>query len=211
MKKYILFDNDGVLVHTEPWYFKATQTVLKEFFNFNYEFEDYNQHMISGGGSVWKRVKEQGFPDEIIQRAKKQRSLYYQKFLLSEDISISQVENTLKVLSKKYKMGIVTTSRRADFNIIHKNNNLTQYMEFVLCLEDYNLTKPHPDPYLKGLELFSATSEETIVIEDSKRGLTSAVNAGIDCVMVHNEFTSSQDFSNTSYKIKNFSDLLTIL
>ena len=75
MKKYILFDNDGVLVHTEPWYFKATQTVLKEFFNFDYKFADYNQHMISGG-NLWQRVKEQGFPDKIIQRAKKQRSIW---------------------------------------------------------------------------------------------------------------------------------------
>jgi len=210
MKKYILFDNDGVLVHTEPWYFKATQLALKEFFNFDYEFEDYNQHMISGG-NLWQRVKEQGFPDKIIQRAKDQRNIYYQEFLKTKDISIPQVEKTLEILSKKYKMGIVTTSKRTDFNIIHKNNTLTQYMDFVLCLEDYKLTKPNPDPYLKGLELLNASAQESIVVEDSKRGLTSAVNAGIDCVMVHNEFTSSQDFSEASYKVKSFSDLLDIL
>ena len=30
MKKYILFDNDGVLVDTEIWYFEANKKALKE-------------------------------------------------------------------------------------------------------------------------------------------------------------------------------------
>ena len=30
MKRYILWDNDGVLVDTEFWYFKATQRALAE-------------------------------------------------------------------------------------------------------------------------------------------------------------------------------------
>ena len=30
MKKYILFDNDGVLVETEQWYFQANVKALKE-------------------------------------------------------------------------------------------------------------------------------------------------------------------------------------
>ena len=30
MKKYILFDNDGVLVETENWYFEANKKALKE-------------------------------------------------------------------------------------------------------------------------------------------------------------------------------------
>ena len=30
MKKYILFDNDGVLVETENWYFETNKKALKE-------------------------------------------------------------------------------------------------------------------------------------------------------------------------------------
>ena len=29
-------------------------------------------------------------------------------------------------------------------------------MDFVLCEEDYEFAKPHPQPYLKGLEIFGA-------------------------------------------------------
>lgn len=108
-------------------------------------------------------------------------------------------------------MGIVTTSRRVDFEIIHKNKGIIDFMDFVLCVEDYQRAKPYPDPYLKGLELFGAKKEETIIVEDSQRGLLSAFHAGIDCVIVHNEFTKTQDFSKANYFIKSLNELKSLL
>jgi len=108
-------------------------------------------------------------------------------------------------------MAIITTSRRVDFELIHKNTGITEFMEFVLCVEDYERAKPHPDPYLAGLNRFKALKEETIVVEDSQRGLTSAFNAGIDCVVVKNEFTLSHNFSKAKYKIESLKELNTIL
>ena len=108
-------------------------------------------------------------------------------------------------------MGIVTTSRRVDFEIIHKNRGITDFMDFILCVEDYPKSKPHPDPYLKGLEMFKALKKETLVVEDSQRGLISANRANIDCVIVHNEFTKTQDFSKAKYKIEKLEDIFNIL
>ena len=210
MKKYILFDNDGVLVHTEPLYFKANIIALEEYFNISLEFEEYMKIM-SEGTTVWQKAFEKGFSSHEIDKARNQRNLYYQNFLRTENILIPQVKEVLEKLSKKYKMGIVTTSRRVDFEIIHRNLGIVDYMDFVLCEEDYNYAKPHPEPYLKGLELFKAKKEETIVIEDSTRGLISAYKAGIECIIVKNEFTITQDFSKASYFIDNLAQLETIL
>lgn len=210
MKKYILFDNDGVLVHTEPLYFKANIIALEEFFNISLEFEEYMKIM-SEGTTVWQKALNKGFSQDKINNARNQRNLYYQNFLRTENILIPQVKEVLEKLSKKYKMGIVTTSRRVDFEIIHKNLGIVDYMDFVLCEEDYNYAKPHPEPYLKGLEIFKANKDEAIVIEDSTRGLTAAYKAGIECVIVKNEFTRTQDFSKASYFIDNLKELETIL
>ena len=210
MKKYILFDNDGVLVHTEPLYFKANIMALKEYFNISLEFEEYMKIM-SEGTTVWQKAFEKGFSQKEIETAKNQRNKYYQNFLRTENILIPEVKEVLEKLSKKYKMGIVTTSRRVDFEIIHKNLGIVDYMDFVLCEEDYNFAKPHPEPYLKGLEMFKANKDETIVIEDSTRGLSSAYKAGIQCVIVKNEFTITQDFSKASYFIDTLAELETIL
>ena len=210
MKKYILFDNDGVLVHTEPFYYKANLIALEEFFNVSLTFEEYMKIM-ANGTTVWQKALEKGFSLSDIETARTKRNKYYQNFLKTESILIDGVKEVLHELSKDYKMAIITTSRRVDFEIIHKNLGLTDFMEFILCEEDYNFAKPHPEPYLKGLELFNAKKEEAIVVEDSQRGLTSAFKAGIECAIVKNEFTITQDFSNASYFIDSLKELKTIL
>ena len=210
MKKYILFDNDGVLVHTEPLYFKANLKALKEYFNVSLEFEEYMKIM-SEGTTVWQKALDKGFSLNEIEIARNKRNEYYQEFLKTENILISGVKEVLKELSKKYKMGIVTTSRRVDFEIIHRDLGIVDFMDFVLCEEDYEFAKPHPQPYLKGLEIFNANKDEAIVVEDSARGLTSAYKAGIECVIVKNDFTITLDFSKASYFIDNLKELETIL
>ena len=126
------------------------------------------------------------------------------------DELISVVE-TLAELSKYVRMAIVTTAKRVDFEIIHEKRQITQFMDFVLVREDYKLAKPHPEPYLTGLQRLGATREETLVVEDSSRGLNSAVAAGIDCVIVHNDFTKAHDFSQATYRIETLIELKDII
>ena len=108
-------------------------------------------------------------------------------------------------------MAIVTTAKRVDFEIIHEKRQIRQFMDFILVREDYELAKPHPEPYLTGLKRFGATKEETLVVEDSSRGLNSAVAAGIDCVVVDNDFTRAQDFSQARYRINTLGELRDII
>ena len=50
MKRYILWDNDGVLVDTERWYFKATQRALGEL-GVHLDEETYQERMVRGASS----------------------------------------------------------------------------------------------------------------------------------------------------------------
>jgi len=117
----------------------------------------------------------------------------------------------LAELSKYVRMAIVTTAKRVDFEIIHEKRHVRQFMDFVLVREDYKFTKPHPEPYLTGLKRLGATKEENLVVEDSSRGLNSAVAAGIDCVIVSSDFTKTHDFSQARYRIKTLIELKDII
>jgi len=108
-------------------------------------------------------------------------------------------------------MAVVTTAKRADFELIHQGRQITPYMDFVLVREDYTRAKPDPEPYLTALKRFGAAAEEALVVEDSARGLSSAVAAGIDCAIVHNDFTKSQDFSRARYRIEVLAELKDIV
>jgi HAD superfamily hydrolase (TIGR01509 family) len=207
-KEFILFDNDGVLVETENWYYEASKRALKEYFDYEIGFEEYMGIMTRGGG-VWSVLN--GVSQEAIKEARDKRNEYYQHYLQNEDIVISGVHEVLGQLAKRYKMAIVTTARRVDFELIHKDRGITDFMDFVLCEGEYPRAKPYPDPYLKGLDRFGARPADAVVVEDSQRGLISACDAGIDCITVHNDFTKTQDFSKATHRVDSLDQLLRLL
>jgi HAD superfamily hydrolase (TIGR01509 family) len=205
MKKYILFDHDGVLVETEHWYYMANMRALAPL-GIDLARDVYLANMADGISS-WELARAAGLPDSEIKRSRELRNRYYQEYLVREDIEIDGVLSTLTELSRTYLMGIVTTAKRADFLLIHERRSILDYMEFYLTVEDYDQAKPHPEPYLAGLKRFGASAAETVVIEDSARGLKSAVAAGIDCIVVANDFTKGHDLSAAILKVDKFADL----
>jgi HAD superfamily hydrolase (TIGR01509 family) len=196
VKKYILFDHDGVLVDTEFWYYKAGERALADI-GLTLDKDQY--------------LRAAGIDEQTISRQREVRNDYYQEYLRTEAIEIDGVAEALAELSKYVRMAIVTTAKRVDFEIIHEKRQIRRFMDFVLVREDYKLAKPHPEPYLTGLKRFGAAKEEALIVEDSSRGLNSAVAAGIDCAIVYNDFTKAHDFSRASHRIETLIELKDII
>jgi len=209
MKKYLLFDNDGVLVETEKWYYEANKKSLSEI-DVELTFDVYMEIM-ARGGTAWEVAKKHGHSQAVVDEQRSRRDIYYREFISTKPIEIDGVIDVLEELSNEYNFGIVTTSRRVDFDLIHSQRDIVKYMDFTLCVEEYPRSKPYADPYLAGMNRFNAEKNQCLVIEDSQRGLTSAVNAGIECVVVENEFTLTHDFSSANYKIKKLQELPKLL
>jgi beta-phosphoglucomutase-like phosphatase (HAD superfamily) len=101
-EKYILFDHDGVLVDTESWYYKAGERALADI-GLTSDKDQYLRDMNQGLGT-WAQAK-------------------------AEAIEIEGVVETLAELSKYVRMAIVTTAKRADFEIIHEKRQVRQFMD----------------------------------------------------------------------------------
>jgi beta-phosphoglucomutase-like phosphatase (HAD superfamily) len=162
---------------------------------------------MANGVSVWEDARVSGISESEINRGRELRNRYYREYLVTEDIEIEGVLETLDVLAGEYRMGIVTTSKPPDFALIHERRSILDHMEFHLTRGDYERAKPHPEPYLRGLQRFGATAAETVVVEDSARGLKSAIAAGIDCIVVANKFTEAHDLSKATAKVATFREL----
>lgn len=209
MKKYILFDHDGVLVDTEFWYYKAGERALAEI-GFTLDKDQYLRDMSQGLGT-WAQAKAAGIDARTLSRQREVRNEYYREYLRTESIEIEGVIAALADLSQYVRMAVVTPSKRSDLELIHERRQILKFMDFALVREDYDLAKPHPEPYLTGLKRLGGTKEETLVLRDSSRGLSSAVAAGVDCAIVYNEFTKGQDFSQARYRIGSLSELKGII
>ncbi|MCM0639326.1 HAD family hydrolase [Cellulomonas wangsupingiae] len=209
VKKYILFDHDGVLVDTEPWYFKAGERALADV-GVVLDEAQYVRDMSQGLGT-WVQARAAGLDEPTIDMLRSARDGYYQDYLRTQPIEIDGVLEVLAELSRHARLAIVTTSKRADFDLIHEKRQIRAFMDFVLVREDYEHAKPDPEPYLAGLRRFGAARSETLVVEDSARGLRSAVAAGIDCAVVDNHFTRAGDFSAARHRIETLNELIDIV
>jgi HAD superfamily hydrolase (TIGR01509 family) len=209
VKTTIFWDHDGVLVETEPLYYEATRECIRPL-GIELEKAGYLADM-AAGRPAWERARAMGATDDDIARHRARRDALYQQMLRTEDIEIPGVLPTLEMLARSYQMAIVTTAKRADFELIHAERSIVSHARFVLCSGDYPRAKPHPDPYLTALDRFGVTAAETVVVEDSERGLRAAVAAGIDCVVVANEFVRGQDLSAAAHFVDSIEALPALL
>jgi HAD superfamily hydrolase (TIGR01509 family) len=196
----ILWDNDGVLVDTERLYFESTREVLHEAGVYLTE-ELFKTISLREGRSCFDLVTTgRGIRSKQISLLRQKRNILYRNLLRSGVRPIDGVEHTLRMLRGRACMGVVTSSQREHFDIIHAATGLLPYFDFVLTRESYEHSKPNPDPFLTAIRTGGFKKERCIVIEDSQRGLRAATAAGIRCIVIPNRLTMDGDFSG-AYEI----------
>ena len=164
--------------------------------------------MMAHGRNAWELARQRGASESDIIQARQHRNVRYRELLSTEPIDIVGIEDVLAELAHDYRLAIVTTALAEDFELIHRHRNIVPLVDFVITREMYENSKPHPDPYLEALDRFNIGPNVALAVEDSQRGLQAAIAAGLDCAVVHNAFTSTQDLSAATYHVNHLTDLL---
>jgi len=209
MVKTIFWDNDGILVDTEKLYYKASKLTFAKV-GIDLTSELYVEYFLKQSHGTWHLAKELGYSDETISELRNERNQLYSKLLETEIEIIDGAEPVLRELYGRVKMGIVTSSRKDHFEIIHRQTGFLKYFDFIVTSEDVKNTKPDPEPYLKALQLSGMKKEECIVIEDSERGLRSAIAAGLKCYIVPTPLTINSNFSGAEKILDNIKEILSL-
>jgi HAD superfamily hydrolase (TIGR01509 family) len=208
--KAILWDNDGVLVDTEHLYRDATRAVLATV-GVDLSDDQYRELFLSQNNGAWHLAAELGHSETAIASMRKDRDARYSALLRARNHTMAGVEEVLQQLHGHYAMGVVTSSQRTHFEIIHAATGLMRYFDFVLTREDYVNSKPDPEPYLAGIAKTGFSAGECIAVEDTPRGLTAATGAGIKCVVIANELTAGGDFTAAHKILRDIRELPALL
>jgi len=206
----LLFDNDGVLVDTEYLYYLANREILGDQ-GIDLTEELFVEYFMRQGSGVWHLLQKKGYSQSKIEFLRDRRNDRYFEMLCNGNLLIEGVRETLAALHNRFTMGIVTSSRKSHFMAAHRDSGILGYFSFTLTREDYTNSKPDPEPYLRGLRLAGASADESMVIEDSERGLQAADAAGIRCVVIPNGLTVDGDFSGAFKILKSIKELPGIL
>lgn len=206
----VLWDNDGVLVDTEGRYFRATRTVLQTV-GIELTVEQFKAISLRQGESAFLLAEERGIEAERIAGLRAERDRIYGKSLEAGSCVIDHVEEVLRSLHGKVRMAVVTTSRREPFEIVHAHSGLLGYFDFVLTREDYEHSKPHPEPYLTAMGRYGVAPGQCVIVEDSERGLVAATAAGVDCIIVLNEWTRDGTFDGALAVVESIADVSEVI
>jgi HAD superfamily hydrolase (TIGR01509 family) len=210
MIKAIFWDNDGVLVDTEHLYFRATQHVLASV-DIPLTAEQYIELFLVKGKGAWHLAAERGIASDEIDELRNSRNALYSEWLAEEPRLNADITRVLDALHGRYVMGVVTSSLKGHFDVIHRHTGLLKYFDFVLTASDYGRAKPDPEPYLLAVNRSRVDPEECVAIEDSARGLESARAAGIRCIVVPSGLTRGSRFVGAYRILDNIGDLLDVL
>ena len=202
----VFFDNDGILVDTEPLFLRATQEILASV-RIELSGETYHDLTMRQGRTVFELAVERGISDEEILALRAVRARRYDA-LIREGVAVFEgVVDTVRALSGLRPTAIVTSSSRDHFDEIHVQTGLVPYFEFVVADGDYARHKPHPDPYLVAAERMGVDPARCLAIEDTERGLVAATDAGMQCVAIPNALTEGADFSRAAAVLGSMSEL----
>jgi HAD superfamily hydrolase (TIGR01509 family) len=206
----ILFDNDGVLVDTEPMFLEATRELLATV-GVRIDVETFRDLCLVQGKSVFVLAERQGLSKPEILELRARRDARYMELIEEGVVVLDGVGGTLAKLHGVRPLAIVTSSLRPHFERIHRQTGLLQYFEFVLADGDYARHKPHPDPYLAAAKRFDVACDRCLVIEDTERGLEAAHAAGMRCVAIPNVLSKTGNFEKAELVLDSMHELAEIL
>ncbi len=209
MIEAIFWDNDGVLVDTEHLYFEATRQVLASV-DIPLTEDGYRELFLQQGRGAWHLAEARGLPPAEVQALKQRRNALYAELIATAPRVLPGVLDVVSSLHRRYRMGIVTSSRRDHFEIIHRGTGLLPYFDFVVTADDCPRTKPCPDPYLRAIEASGVDPASGVAVEDSERGLEAATAAGLRCVIVPSRLTRTQSFDG-ALRLESICDLPVLL
>ena len=198
-------------METEHLYFRACREAMERL-GLGVTEEQYRENLLRSARGLWFLAEELGVGVEPISAAKSWRDARYGELIAREPIFIEGVEEALERLARRARLAIVTSSKRSHFETIHARTGYLRRIERCFCLGDYPRHKPYPDPWwhalgVLGVDRAAACAGAAMVVEDSRRGLLSAVAAGVPCAVIPRGLTLAEDFSEAAAKFDRLGEL----
>ncbi|AAM72921.1 MAG TPA: HAD family phosphatase [Chlorobaculum sp.] len=193
MIEAILWDNDGLLVDSESLFFEMTRTFFAEA-GLQVEAEYWGVEYLGNAKHSYQIAAELGLAPELIPSLLDRRNEAFVQRLRHSVPLMPKVRETIEALAGTVRLAIVTGSPRDKVLLMHGNNGLLDHFEVIVTDDEISNPKPHPEPYLKAMEMLGVKPERCLAVEDSQRGLDSAVAAGLRCIAVPNALTKVQRF-----------------
>ncbi len=183
--KAVLFDMDGTLTDTEKLYQKAWPESLA---HFGYEMSEEKPLVLRSLGRPYalQQFKEWYGEDFDYWEVRNYRKQLVENILKETGIPLKP--GAKEILSwlreNNIFVALVTANDKDRAQRYTKKIGLFEYFDAIVCADMVEFGKPAPDIYAYACKELNVSPKDTLAVEDSPNGCTSAYKAGCNVVMV---------------------------
>jgi HAD superfamily hydrolase (TIGR01509 family) len=194
----VLFDNDGVLVDTERLFFQLTREAFAEA-GADLTPGHWMRSYLGEGLRSLEIAVGLGVRPETAEEMVRARDEVFRQRLAQGVPPRPGVREALTALRGRVRMALVTSSPRDQLELVHRSTGLLPFFEFVVAKEDCERPKPAADPYLEAVRRLGVSHRRCLAVEDSARGVASALAAGVRCALIPHELTERKACGGADY------------
>jgi len=180
----VLLDLDGTVLDSMPWHIRAWQEI---FGSLGVELEDEFLYLNEGAiehSHLKETLAQRGLtldPELMDRLFARQIEL----FNASYSARVRPYPDAAQVLDRLakggLKLGLITSSSSEVVARVAGEELLGRFAA-VVTGDRVARGKPHPEPYLTGLEMLGLKANQAVAVENAPAGIQSALGAGLICL-----------------------------
>ena len=185
MVKAIIFDMDGLLVDSEP-YWKIAEKIC--FGKLGLQLDDELLRQVMGfrlsevvehwyNYQAWGEKNFEAVEADVLSTVKQ---------LIQENANaLPGVIQTLELCKTNgFKIALASSSAMSLIDVVVDKLNIRHYFDLLVSAEFEPYGKPHPSVFLTTAKQLNVLSTECLVFEDSVNGMIAAKAARMQCIVV---------------------------
>lgn len=206
--KNVIFDMDGVLIDSEPFWALAQIETLA---NYDIQISEPDCEKYTRGvridelAQIWIDL----FKINIDYNVLKQQILdNVCEKISNHGQAMEGIYELLEFLKQKgIHIALATSSERRVIKAVFDRLNLWDYFPIQCTATEEELAKPHPAVYLTALKRLNASPKDSVIIEDSVVGLIAAKAANVRTFIVNPKFADPR-FAIADERMAGLTDVL---
>jgi HAD superfamily hydrolase (TIGR01509 family) len=205
----VIFDLDGVLADSEPWWNEIDAALLAEY-RVTYRGE-YHRNVLGVSYRLaiefYKKAFGLSAPAEEMMRRRGEIATDFFANRIGLFPSVKPVLEKLRQM--RLHLAVATSSVSTSARPFLDRHGLTQFFETIITGEEVERGKPHPDIYLRAAQRLGVTADACLVIEDSLSGVAAAKAAKMPIAAIPDiRFVEPREYEKEAdYVLSSLSDI----
>ncbi|TDQ11632.1 HAD family hydrolase [Pedobacter metabolipauper] len=192
-----IFDLNGTMVDDMEFHGKAWSSIINDDLKAGLTYEEVKKQMYGKNSELLHRIfGDKRFTPEEEDKLSLEKEHRYQAAYRSSLSLIDGLDGFLeKAKAAGISMAIGSAAIPFNINFVLDGLAIGHYFKAVVSADDVQVSKPHPETFLKAAELLGSAPENCVVFEDAPKGVEAAQNAGMKCVVL-TTMHGQEDFSS---------------